>query len=153
GGIFYNLAMVALDAGRFSEARDSLREAVVWERKALLANPRNPTYRIRLRTHLRNLIKVASALGNDVEVASAQRELEELDASDPAKLALDARLTAVLGGEAVKNNAERLQLAYHGYDRKRYVASVRLFAEALEREPNLANDRERQHAYNAACAA
>jgi hypothetical protein len=28
-----------------------------------------------------------------------------------------------------------------------------LFAEALEREPALANDRERQHAYNAACAA
>jgi hypothetical protein len=83
----------------------------------------------------------------------AERGIEEVDATDPVKLALDARLTAVLEGAAVKSNGERLQLAYHGYERNRHVASARLFAEALEREPNLANDRQRQHPYNAACAA
>jgi serine/threonine protein kinase len=153
GSSLNNMAMVDLDAGRFSKARDGLREAIAWQKKALSANPRHPTFRQFLRKHLTNLIGAASALSNDEEVAAAQRELEDLDASDPAKLALDARLNSVLRGGAVKANAERLQLAYHAYERKRRTAAARLFAEALECEPTLANDRERQHAYNAACAA
>ncbi len=34
-----------------------------------------------------------------------------------------------------------------------YALAVRLFAEALASDPNLATDRRTQHAYNAACAA
>ena len=143
--------MIDLDAERFAKARDRLREAIVWQKKALSVNPRHPTYRQFLRNHLINLIWAASGLSNAEEIAAAQRELDELDASDPAKLALDARLDSVLRGGAVKTNAERLQLAYHANERKRYSASARLFAEALECEPNLAGDRAGQHAYNAAC--
>jgi eukaryotic-like serine/threonine-protein kinase len=153
GGCLNNLALIDLEAGRFSMGCDRLREAIVWQKRALSVNPRHPTYRQFLRNHLTNLIRAASGLSNAEEIAAAQRELDELDASDPAKLALDARLNSVLRGEEVKTNAERLQLAYHAYERARYSASARLFAEALEREPNLAGDRQRQHAYNAACSA
>jgi eukaryotic-like serine/threonine-protein kinase len=153
GGNLNNLAVIDLDAGRFSRARDRLREAVVWQKRAISVNPRHPMYRQFLRNHLTNLVSTASGLSNAEELAAAQRELDELDASDPAKLALDARLNSVLRGGAVKTNAERLQLAYHANERKRFSASARLFAEALDCEPNLADDRAGQHAYNAACAA
>ena len=39
------------------------------------------------------------------------------------------------------------------YDTKRYAAAARLWAEALEADPTLADDRRAQHRYNAACAA
>ena len=48
--------MIDLDAKRFEEARARLREAIEWQRKALAANPANPTYRQFLANHLTNLI-------------------------------------------------------------------------------------------------
>src|SRR5262249_15160954 len=107
GGTLNNLAMLDLDARRFDAARDRLTEAIAWQRKALAANPRNPTYRRFLANHLENLIKAAQGLGRVDEVAEARRELDELRATDPQFAALDARLAAVLGGEAPKDDAER----------------------------------------------
>jgi hypothetical protein len=46
-----------------------------------------------------------------------------------------------------------LQLAYRAYEKKLNAASARLFAEALEADPKLVSGRQRQHRYNAACAA
>ncbi len=56
-------------------------------------------------------------------------------------------------GEAPKDNAERLQLAYRAHEKTLYAASARLYAEVLEADPKLAGDRQAQHRYNAACAA
>ena len=39
------------------------------------------------------------------------------------------------------------------YDTKRYAGAARLWAEALAADPKLADDRQAQHRYNAACAA
>jgi hypothetical protein len=99
------------------------------------------------------LVLAAQGLGREGEVAEAQRELDELQASDPRFGALDARLAAVLNGEDPKDNTERLALARRAYDRKRHALAARLWAEALETDPNLAADRQAQHPYNAACAA
>ena len=99
------------------------------------------------------MTSAAGALGNDGEVSAAQRELDELVANDPAKAALDQRLAAVIRGETPKDNRERLQLADRAYEKKLYAASTRLYAEALEADPKLGDEREAQHRYNAACTA
>jgi Flp pilus assembly protein TadD len=68
--------------------------------------------------------------------------------------ALDARLPAVLtGDDHPADVAERLAFAQLCYDRKLHAAAARLWAEALQADPKLADDRRAQHAYNAACAA
>ena len=59
----------------------------------------------------------------------------------------------MLKGEAPKDNAERLALAQRAYETQRYAAATRLWGGALEADPKLADDRQAQHRYNAACAA
>jgi tetratricopeptide (TPR) repeat protein len=148
-----NMASIELDARRWIAARAKLTQAITWQKKALAVQPNHPEYRQFLRGHLTNLIQAATALGNDAEAAEAQRALAELAATDPTQAALDARLAAVTGGAAPTDNAERLVLAQRAYDTKRFALAARLWGEALEADPTLAQDRQRQHAYNAACAA
>jgi Ca-activated chloride channel family protein len=83
----------------------------------------------------------------------AERELVELEATDPKWEPVDNRLAAVLKGDPIKDNAERLQLAYQAHARKLYGASARMFEEALQADPKLADDRRAQHRYHAACCA
>jgi hypothetical protein len=153
GGTLHNMALLDLNARRWLPARALLKQAITWQKKALAANPRNPQYRQFLSGHLTNLIQAADALGNDAEVADARRELAELAASDPARAVLETRLAAVIGGESPRDNAERLALAQRAYDTQRYALAARLWGEALENDATLADDRQRQHRYNAACAA
>src|SRR5262249_28916492 len=84
-----DMATIDIYAKRFRQGRDKLRQAISWQKKALAATPGNPTYRRLLRTHLRNLVIAATSLGNATEAQAAQRELDDLVASDPAKEALD----------------------------------------------------------------
>jgi hypothetical protein len=145
--------MLDIDAQLFAEARILLQHAIDWQKKALTANPRNPTYRQFLANHLKNLIKAARGLGRDDEATAAQRELAELNASDPLFAATEVRLAAVMKGQAPKDNDERLALAQRAYDTARFASAARLWAEALEADPKLAESRQTQHCYNAACAA
>jgi serine/threonine-protein kinase len=70
-------------------------------------------------------------------------------------LVLDEKLPAILKGEAQPaDNQERLQLAYLCYEhKKRHVAAVGFFSDTFAAEPELADDLNAQHRYNAACAA
>jgi serine/threonine-protein kinase len=153
GGTLNNMALIDLAAKRFEEARGTLRQAVDWQKKALAANPRHPTYRQFLSNHLGNLIDLARARGRADEAAAVQRELDELNDRDPRFAALDARLAAVLGGDPAKDNAERLVLAQRAYATNRYRSAAKLWAEALDADPELGRDRRAQHRYNGACAA
>jgi serine/threonine-protein kinase len=153
GATLNNLATIDLDAKRFQQACNNLRQAIIWQKKALAANLKHPTYRQFLRNHLANLIQAAKGLGNDDETIAAQYELDELTANDPAKAALDQRLAAVIRGETPKDNRERLQLAFRAYEKKLYAASMRLYGQALDADPKLADDPSNSHRYNAACAA
>ncbi len=68
--------------------------------------------------------------------------------------ALAARLQAVLKGEdRPKDVPERLALAQMYYDTKRFAAAAQFWAEAIEADPKLGDDRRAGHRYNAACAA
>jgi hypothetical protein len=69
-------------------------------------------------------------------------------------VALADRLPAILAGTAEPaDDAERLAFAQMAYDTKRHAAAARLWGEALEADPKLADDRQAPHRYNAACAA
>jgi hypothetical protein len=99
------------------------------------------------------LLQAAEALSRPDLAAEARRELSDLTPSDRAKAGLDARLADVLKGQPPRNDAERIQLAYRAYEKALHASSARLFAEALANSPKLADDRQTQHPYNAACAA
>ena len=154
GRTLNNLAMIDLAALRFEPARVRLREAIALQKKALALNPADPDYRQFLSAHWVILIKAAQGLGDSVGVAEAERELAVLRDSDPAMVALDARLAAILRGDQQPgDNLERLKLAQRAYDRAFHAAAAKLWADALDADPKLAEDREVQTAYNAACAA
>jgi hypothetical protein len=149
-----NIARIDLDQRRFDAARAKLTQAIEWQRKALAANPNHPTYRRFLANHLTNLIRAAEGLRRADLVDQARHELADLAASDPAKTVLDARLASVLKGkETPESVAERIKLAYRANEKALHASSERLFAEALSNDPAFADDRQTQHAYNAACAA
>jgi len=152
GASLNNMASIDLDAKRFDQARANLQQAISWQKKALASNGMHPTYRSLLQSHLKNLITAARALGKHEEVSAAERELDELKATDPTEVALDDRLAAVIRGEPAKDNRERLQLAYRAIDKKFHAASARLFAKSFEADPTLADDHRPPHRYNAACA-
>jgi tetratricopeptide (TPR) repeat protein len=68
--------------------------------------------------------------------------------------ALPERLPRLLRGEDHPRDAtERLAAAKMCHDTTRYAAAARLWAEAFQAQPRLAEDLEVQHRYNAACAA
>jgi tetratricopeptide (TPR) repeat protein len=154
GATLHNLATLDLNAKRFDQARDRLQQAVECQRKALAIQPTNPTYRRSLDTHLGLLINAARGLG-DIEGASeAERERAKLRDSDPAIVALDARLAGVIsGGQSPKNNRERLQLAQRAYDKSLHASAARLWSDVIASDAKLRDDRQVQHRYNAACAA
>ena len=153
GASLNNMALLDNDARRFADARVLLEQAIDWQRKALTANPRNPTYRQFLANHLSNLITSYRGLGCNDEATSAQRELAELNASNPQFAVIEARLAAVMKGTIPNDNVERLALAQRAYDTARYATASRLWAEVLDADPKLAESRQTQHCYNAACAA
>ncbi len=154
GGTLNNLALIDLDAKRFEQARARLREAVAWQRKALASNPANPTYRKFMSIHFNNLIKAARGLGDHESVAEAERGQATLRDSEPTLIALDTRLAAILrGGQRPGGNPERLRLAQRAYDKALHDAAAKLWADALDTDPKLAEDRQPETRYNAACAA
>jgi eukaryotic-like serine/threonine-protein kinase len=68
--------------------------------------------------------------------------------------ALLARLPAIVRGQdKARDLTEQLELAQLAYDGALYAAATHLWADALTRDPKLADDRSTQHCYNAACAA
>jgi eukaryotic-like serine/threonine-protein kinase len=149
-----NLAAMDLGTKRFGEACVRLREAIDWQRKALATNPANPNYRQLLSSHLTSLIEAARGLDDSKGVADAERELAQLRDSDPSMVVLDARLSAILrGDQQPSENRERLQLAQRAYDKALHAAAAKLWVDALDADPKLAEDRRVQTRYNAACAA
>ncbi len=154
GGTLNNEAVIDLQAKRFAEGRVRLREAVEWQRKALAKKPADKTYRQFLDNHLVNLIAATRRLGDSSGQSEAERELAKLRDADPAMVALDARLAAMIQGKESRTEfADCLELAQRAYKIGLHATAARLWAEALEAQPRLAADRQAQHRYNAACAA
>jgi serine/threonine protein kinase len=67
---------------------------------------------------------------------------------------LAERFAAMLGGAGTpKDNTERLRFATIAFDQKKFAFATRLWAEALESDPKLGDDRRTQLRYDAARAA
>jgi len=100
------------------------------------------------------LITAARGLVDAEGVAKAERELAELRDSDPAFAALDALLAAIVNGhQQPSSEGERLALTQRAYDKSLFATAARLWIEALEVNPALAENRQAQHRYNATCCA
>jgi hypothetical protein len=84
GATLNSMATIDLAAKRFQQAREKLSEAVRWQKKAMAANPLNPTCRRFLRNYLLNLLKAANGLRDALDAVAVQLELDELAGSDPA---------------------------------------------------------------------
>ncbi|MFO0960051.1 MAG: tetratricopeptide repeat protein [Isosphaeraceae bacterium] len=148
----YNLGELDLEAERPAPARERLREADEQQRKAMAASPGNPRHRDALARILAGLIRADQALGLAGEAAEARDRLDAIRAGDdPTRL--DARLVQVLRGAAPLDNPERLALAQRAYDTRRFADAAGLWGDAFEADPGLAESRDPQHRYNAACAA
>jgi hypothetical protein len=154
GVSLHNLATLDFKGRHLEKASERLQTAVKQQRKALDSNPRNAEYRKFLNLHLVSLSRVARALGDSVCVSQTESEIATLRDSDPALAALEARLAAVgQGDQQPRDETERLQLAQRAYDKALYPIAARLWSEALLANPQLGDDRQAQHRYNAACAA
>jgi tetratricopeptide (TPR) repeat protein len=149
-----NLATIHMDAKHFAVARDNLRQAVEYQRRALASNPAQPQYREFMTNHLVNLLSASRALGDLNGIAEAESQLLKHREADPTMAFFDTRLKAIVKGEqSPKDVGERLQLAQRAYDLLRYAAATRLWRDAFEADPRLADDRLAQLRYHAACAA
>ncbi len=82
-GALSNMAELDIDAKRFEEAHARLRQAITLQKQAMATAPMHPTCRRYLAIHLELLAKVASERGQAEEAADAQRDLDQLKASDP----------------------------------------------------------------------
>ena len=153
GRTLHRTAQAFLADNRLQEAKVFLLKAIVHHRKALNADPRNVERRRFVRQVLADLLHANEALSDQAAVAQTLGDMAELAETDPAGTFLDERLKSLLAGQAAKNDAESLQLAHRAYDRGLHVAVVRLWSEALRANPKLAEDRNMQVSYNAACSA
>ena len=154
GGTLNNAATVELDEHRPAPAREKLVRAIVAQRKALAANPNHPAYRQFMVNHLKNMSRACRALGLEREGAEARRELDLLRDVFARNEALDARLAAVLRGEQKTTDfTELILLAMRAGAMFLPGSSARLYGEALEINPKLAEEWHAGHRYHAACAA
>src|SRR5262249_4708688 len=86
--------------------------------------------------------------------SSVAAELPRLIRETEGAVALAKRLPDVLNGtDKPKNAAEGLAFAGMCYYKTHYAAATRLYGGALGADPKLAEDRQKQARYNAACAA
>jgi Flp pilus assembly protein TadD len=138
------------------------REGAVAEfRRALRLKPDSPRARHHLGIALRSRGEITEAvaeLRKARDLAKADpglaQQIERELARTEQQASLTTRLPAVLSGKFTPSDAaETLGFALLCYEKKLHAASARLWAEAFQAQPTLAEDMRLQHRYNAACAA
>ena len=78
GATLSNLAIVDVSRGLFLDARDKLTEAVKQQQIALASNPDHPLYKLFVRNHLIQLVKVAEKLEDEELRASTKEQLKAI---------------------------------------------------------------------------
>ena len=164
----YQIGKLLRTAGRYDEAAGSFKKAVTI-REALVARHADvPVYQGRLADCLKEygiLLKAQGSFADSLTAFHRAAKFARPGTPDAAALpgliretenarALADRLPAVLKGEdKPKDAAEGLAFAQMCYDQFHHTAAARLWAEALAADPRVADDRQTQPRYNAACAA
>jgi len=163
-----NLGELLLAAGRPDEAAGAFKKAITIREALVARHPDVPEYQSGLAISHGNLGRQLKVQGNFVDALTefrraaklAQRgtpvaaDLPGLIRETENSLNLANRLPSILKGEdKPKDAAEGLAFAPLCYDQSRYAAATRLWINALAADPKLADDRQTQPRYNAACAA
>ncbi len=153
-GAHFNLGLALWALGKKDEAITAFREAIRLESDYAEAHC--------------NLGQILRQQGRYSEALAALRRGHELGTDRPnwrypsgqnvrdceRLVALDAKLPAILRGEAQPANAaERLTLAEMCHDKELRGAEARFWSEAFHADPNLADDMQAQSRYRAACSA
>jgi serine/threonine protein kinase/Tfp pilus assembly protein PilF len=151
----YNLGLSLADQGKLEEAETAFRKCLRLNADDAEAHCKLGLVLLR-RGQFRNAVKKLRR-GNELGSRRSgwpSQWAEWLRNAETIR-ALNARLPALLKGqEQPKDAGERLALAQLCQIHKQlFAASVRWYTEAFDAKPELANDQNAQHRYNAACAA
>ncbi len=153
GVTLHNLADTELQSGQYAVAQKHLRLAIEYQQRALTANPADPLFRRYMRQHLATLARVAAAQHEADLAREVKVELSELLLSDPANSKIAEQLATPKEDLANASVGELLGLGQFAYDTMQFSLASHLFDCALKKDTALAEDRQRQIAYNAACCA
>jgi Flp pilus assembly protein TadD len=150
----YSLGLARAGQGQLDEATACYREAIRLQ----------PTF-AEAHCNLGGLLRLQGDFVGAVEMTRKGHELgsrrpgwqypsAQWLARAESELALSRRLPALLrGDDKPKDNAERLAFAQIASTLRRFAAATRLYAETLESDPRLGDDRRGGYRYAAACAA
>jgi serine/threonine protein kinase len=145
-----HLANLDQQAGRLEEARERLAAVVDTAVGLVDSTAVAPGDRVMLRSVLGTLAEIEEFRGDSTSAQQRRRLAREWDERDPAILALDNRLREVQAGATPRSMDERLALARRAAIRQEYESALALSVAALEKEPGLARDRQREVGYMAA---
>jgi tetratricopeptide (TPR) repeat protein len=143
--------------GNALRAKGKVDEAVAEFRKAIELDPKVAQPHNNLGLALRSQSKLEEAIAEfrkaiepDPKLAQAHNNLRQCE----EMLAFQMRLSAVFRGEArPANTDEQLRMAELGHRMKHYGAVARLYADAFDAQPKLAENLEADHRYKAAVCA
>jgi eukaryotic-like serine/threonine-protein kinase len=158
---------VNLELGKADEALGHYDKAQAIREARVKADPDDAEARLQLSVSFHKQGSVALQLGRPAKALESftlalglfQARANANPANEQAQrelktVRLDHRLAALINGDREpEDNAERLELARRAYDKALHATAARLWIEAIETDPKLAEDRQAENAYNAACAA
>ena len=150
------LDWVHVDLGHALWSKNKLDEAIGEYRKAIEVNPKLAQFHQYLGHALLAKNQFEEAVGEYRKAIELEPKLVSAQpVANAERLArLEAKLADVLEGKAMAtDNGERLDLAELCRLTHRYVAAVRLYADAFTADPKLAEDLKAGHRFNAAWSA
>jgi eukaryotic-like serine/threonine-protein kinase len=145
-----DLGTALANKGQLDEAIDEFREAIRLKKDSHLAHDNLGTALMQEGRFTEALVyfRRGHELGSK-KAAQRARNCERL-------VELDGKLSAILSGQKQPaDNVERLDLAQlcQSPCKKQHAAALRFYREAFAEQPQVADDLNAQHRYNAACAA
>jgi serine/threonine protein kinase/tetratricopeptide (TPR) repeat protein len=164
----YNLCELLRSTGRFVEAAEEIKKAITIYQPLVARNLDATEYKTPLADCHFQLAFIRKAQGEFPDALSAFQAaakfappgtplaaaLAKHISDTTVTISMARRLSGVLEGkDKPKDAMERLAFARLCNDTLRYGAAARLWAEALAADSKLAEDRQTQPRYNAACAA
>jgi serine/threonine protein kinase len=145
-----HLANLDQQSGQLDEARERLVAVLTTALGLVDSTGVAAIDRVMLQSVLGMLAELEEYLGDSASAQERRRVARAWDERDPPTVALDKRLREVQAGAIPRSTDERLGLARRAAVRQEYESALALCVAALESDPNLAQDRQREAGYMAA---
>jgi serine/threonine-protein kinase len=143
----------ARDRDEFPRARTLLADRWPSTEPFARRSDLTPQDQLLIRNYLTQWAEVLEVCGDLVAAADTWGRVRAEDARTPGFQQIDARLRQVAAGEATAPAEEQTRLAKRAADRGEFALAHRLYAEALQAQPSLAEDRTSGLRFQAASAA